>query len=158
MAYASFVAELTKELCSEDEPQEKIYQKLLKILPCMTKFNPRICALASAYQLFEYTGCQLHYNNCSLCGVDITEDSYFDTQHGGVLCAKCSGHKAPNYPNSLRLFINNLLNLNWDNPQKFQVKGIDLTNAETILLNYIQSLIGKPFKSLAFIKQVTSLS
>lgn len=158
MAYTSFIAELTKELCSEDEPQEKIYQKLLKILPCMTKFNPRICALASAYQLFEYTGCQLHYNNCSLCGVDITEDSYFDTYHGGVLCNECSGHKPSNYPNSLRLFINNLLNLNWDNPQKFQVKGIDLTNAETILLNYIQSLIGKPFKSLAFIKQVTSLS
>ena len=51
MAYASFIAELAKELCSEDEPQAEIYEKLLKILPCLTKFNPRICALASAYQI-----------------------------------------------------------------------------------------------------------
>ena len=33
MAYASFIAELAKELCSEDEPQAEIYEKLLKILP-----------------------------------------------------------------------------------------------------------------------------
>ena len=71
MAYASFIAELAKELCSEDEPQAEIYEKLLKILPCLTKFNPRICALASAYQIFEYTGCQLHYSQCALCGSKI---------------------------------------------------------------------------------------
>lgn len=53
MAYASFIAELAKELCSEDEPQAEIYEKLLKILPCLTKFNPRICALASAYQILN---------------------------------------------------------------------------------------------------------
>lgn len=158
MAYASFIAELAKELCSEDEPQSEIYEKLLKILPCLTRFNPRICALASAYQIFEYTGCQLHYNNCSLCGNEIYVDSYFDIQQGGAICPNCCNRHKTNYPNSLRLFINNLLQLNWDKPSKFQVKGSDLIIAEQILLNYIQSLIGKPFKSLAFIKQVTQLN
>ena len=51
-----------------------------------------------------------------------------------------------------------MLLLDWDNPPKFQVKGADLVAAEQILLNYIQGLIGKPFKSLAFIKQVTQLN
>lgn len=159
MAYASFITELAKELCSEDEPQQEIYQKLLKILPCLTKFNPRICALASAYQIFEYTGCQLHYNHCSLCGIPIEQDAYFDATQGGAICPKCNnGRKLNKYDVSLKLFINNLLKLDWDNPHKFQVKGADLLNAENILLNYIQSLIGKPFKSLDFIKQVTSLN
>ena len=30
MAYASFIAELAKELCSEDEPQAEIYEKIIK--------------------------------------------------------------------------------------------------------------------------------
>lgn len=158
MAYASFIAELAKELCSEDEPQAEIYEKLLKILPCLTKFNPRICALASAYQIFEYTGCQLHYRQCALCGSKIEGDCHFDAMQGGAICTSCSQGKQINYPASVRLFIEHLLHLDWDNPPKFQVKGIDLINAEKILLDYIQSLIGKPFKSLTFIKQVTSLS
>ena len=158
MAYASFVAELAKELCSEDEEQEKIYTTLLKIFPALTEFNPRICALASAYQLFEFTGCQLHYNSCALCGIEITSNAYFDPKQGGALCTECSMHKPHNYNDSLRQFIANLLKLNWDNPQRFQVKGADLVSAEQILLNYIQGLIGKPFKSLSFIKQVTQLN
>ena len=84
MAYGSFIAEFAKELCSEDEPQAEIYQTLLKILPCLTKNNPRICAVASAYQIFEYTGCQLHYDKCTLCGTKITGDAYFNPQQGGV--------------------------------------------------------------------------
>lgn len=158
MAYGSFIAEFAKELCSEDEPQAEIYQTLLKILPCLTKNNPRICAVASAYQIFEYTGCQLHYDKCTLCGAKITGDAYFNPQQGGVLCDECSGYKAHNFSASLREFITNMLLLNWDNPPKFQVKGADLVAAEQILLNYIQGLIGKPFKSLAFIKQVTQLN
>ncbi len=158
LAYASFIAELAKELCSSDEPQEKIYDTLLKILPCLTKFNPRICALAGAYQIFEYTGCQLHYSKCAVCNKLIDDDAYFDVKQGGVLCDRCSGNKMHNFPASLRLFIVHLLNLKWENPERFQVKGADLINAEQILLNYIQGLIGKPFKSLTFIKEVTQLN
>lgn len=158
MAYASFIAELAKELCSDDEPQQEIYQMMLKILPCLTKFNPRICALASAYQIFEYTGCQLHYDKCTLCGTPIDSNAYFNAQQGGVLCDKCRDGKTYNYPTSLRLFIKHLLHLNWDKLERFQVKGADLVQAEQILLNYIQGLIGKPFKSLTFIKQVTQLN
>lgn len=160
MAYASFVAEFAKEIANEDEPQPEIYQLLLKVLPCMTKFNPRICALACAYQLLEFTGYQLHYFTCSLCGSEITGDAYFDFHQGGAICDGClitQRRATHNYNSSLRLFIQQLMNINWDSPQKFQVKGADLVHAEQILLNYVQNLIGKPFKSLAFIKQVTQI-
>ncbi len=157
MAYASFIAELAKELCSEDEPQTEIYETLLKIFPCLTKFNPRICALASAYQIFEYTGCQLHYSTCAICGTEIIGDCYFDAQQGGAICERCSGGKRYNFSRELREFIKGLLALNWDAPQRFHIKGSILVAAEQILLNYIQGLIGKPFKSLSFIKQVTQL-
>ena len=90
--------------------------------------------------------------------VKIEGDCHFDAMQGGAICTSCSQGKQINYPASVRLFIEHLLHLDWDNPPKFQVKGIDLINAEKILLDYIQSLIGKPFKSLTFIKQVTSLS
>ena len=109
-------------------------------------------------QIFEYTGCQLHYSQCALCGSKIEGDCHFDAMQGGAICTSCNQGKQINYSASVRLFIEHLLHLDWDNPPKFQVKGIDLINAEKILLDYIQSLIGKPFKSLTFIKQVTSLS
>ena len=157
MAYASFVAEFAKEIANADEPQPEIYQLLLKVLPCMTKFNPRICALACAYQLLEFTGYQLHYFNCSLCGSEITGDVYFDFHQGGAICQACMPNAKANYSSSLRLFIQQLIQINWDSPTKFQVKGIDLVHAEQLLLNYVQNLIGRPFKSLAFIKQVTQI-
>ena len=81
-------------------------------------------------RFFEYTGCQLHYSQYALCGSKIEGDCHFDAMQGGAICTSCSQGKQINYPASVRLFIEHLLHLDWDNPPKFQVKGIDLINAE----------------------------
>ena len=50
MAYGAFIAELTLELMPEGEPQEAVYDWLLKIFSVCGQRNPRIVALAAGWQ------------------------------------------------------------------------------------------------------------
>lgn len=153
MAYGSFICELAREISVEDQPQEEIYALLLKVLPVLTKKNPRICALAASFQLFEHTGLQLQYDRCVLCGEPVKSTASFEMESGGVICAGCEPQGKMNYSNELREFIVNLLRLDWENPQSFRVTGNVLKQGEKLLLEYIRGIFGKDLKSLEFIKQ-----
>ncbi len=56
MAYGSFVAELALELFPEHEPAPDAFDRLLQIFCAFEERNPRLVALAAAYQLLALAG------------------------------------------------------------------------------------------------------
>ncbi|WP_231036089.1 DNA repair protein RecO [Pectinatus sottacetonis] len=155
LAYASFVAEFVSEIFEEGQPQEEVYDKLLKVIPAMLKRNPRIAALAAFFQILEYTGNQLQYDRCVICGKKITGEAFFSYEDGGALCAKCRQQQKDKYSQTLRQLILRLLNLNWNKIENFNVQVKDLVAAENIMLHYIEYILEKRLKSLDFIQQIT---
>ncbi|MCH3959085.1 MAG: DNA repair protein RecO [Selenomonas sp.] len=154
MAYGSFVAEFLREFLPEGEPEPQMFDQLLAVLAAFETRNPRVTAVAAVYQLMEYTGMQLRFEHCVHCGKVIQGDAYFLMHDGGVLCADCREPGAEPFPADLRDFIIHLRDFDWENPDEFRIRAQLLVGAETILLNYLQSLMGKPLKSLAFIQQL----
>jgi len=58
------------------------------------------------------------------------------------------------YPEAMRVFIGQLLKLNWLEKPAFKVSGSIMVQAESLLLGYLYSMFGKPMKSLKFIQQL----
>ncbi|MBB5337081.1 DNA repair protein RecO [Pectinatus brassicae] len=153
-AYASFIAEFVTEVFEEGQVQTEVYDKLIQIIPAMVKRNPRIVALAGFLQLLEYTGYQLHYDKCVVCGTDIQDDAFFSYEQGGVICNECHNDKHIILAENVRRLILHLKVLQWDKLQSFNIQGKDLLAAEAIMLNYIEFILDKRLKSLDFINQI----
>jgi len=154
MAYGSFVAEFLREFLPPGQPEPQMFARLLYILDSFEVRNPRVTALMAVIQLLEFTGMQLHFEHCLHCGVPVDGEAYLSFNAGGVLCADCREPGAEPLPGSLRRFILELRDYDWENPPELRITGAQLMQAENLFLQYLQNLLGKPLKSLAFIQQL----
>ena len=154
MAYGSFVAEFLREFLPPGQPEPQMFARLLYILDSFEVRNPRVTALMAVIQLLEFTGMQLHFEYCLHCGGAVDGEAYLSFNAGGVLCADCREPGAEPLPDSLRRFILELRDYDWESPPELRITGAQLMQAETLFLTYLQNLLGKPLKSLAFIQQL----
>lgn len=157
MSYAVFLTELAAEICPERHPEPQVYSLLLHALALLAKRNPRLVALAAAYQLLEYTGSQPEYCYCVTCGREIAEDAFFSVTQGGAVCRDCNAGESVEFAVLTREFIGNLIRLDWTNPASFCIHGAVLVKTEKLLLDYLLFLLEKPLKSLEFIRQLSML-
>lgn len=162
MAYGAFVAETASRLAIENFPQQDMYNRLLEVFAAFGGRNPRVAALAAAYQLLEYSGMQMNYQYCAECNHELAEDGYFSFELGGALCGRCGAEKLHasgeyyifSYGSGVREFIMQLLELDWQSKPAFTVSGRTLVAAEALLLGYLRHIFEKPLKSLEFIRQI----
>lgn len=157
MAYANFLAELVVEMCPEGHTEPEIYELLLSVFGVLSERNPRLVALAAAFQLLEYTGYQPAYKTCAVCGSTIVGDAYFSVEKGGCVCNKCHMVDMTVMPVKMQKFIQNLLQIDWEKPNAFSINGAVLVQTEKLLLQYLVAVLEKSLKSLAFIKQLSTL-
>ena len=132
MAYGSFVAEFLREFLPEGQPEPQMFSALLDILAA---FEQR-------------------YENCVHCGRKIEGDAAFSMREGGVLCQDCATPDAKPFPDELRRFIIGLRDFDWQGGE-LRLSSSLLVAAEEVLLTYLQDLLGRPLKSLAFIQQLS---
>ncbi len=153
MAYGSFVAETLREFLPEGAAEPALFDLLLDIFAAFETRNPRIAALAAAWQILACSGFQLRLGNCVHCGREISGDAFLSIREGGALCADCGASCDGSLPSEGKAFLQELLRMDWKNPV-IQVKRENLLFAEQVLLSYLQSMLGKPLKSLSFIRQM----
>jgi len=157
MAYGSFIAELTAELCPERQPEPHIFDLLLEVLQILTVRNPRMVALAWAWQLLSIAGYHPEFDHCTLCGQAVSFPTYFNFTSGGCVCKNCDHENMGDINEKTKDFIIWLLQLDWHNPGCFSVNGTVLVETEKLLMGYLLHCIDKPLKSMAFIKQVATV-
>ena len=157
MAYGAFVAELATGLTVDNFPQGDMYDRLVEIFDAFGSRTPRIIALAAAYQLLEFSGMQLSYRYCIRSNKELEGDAWFSLEAGGALAVDVCREEDRDvivYPEALRIFILQLLELDWKGKPAFSVSGRIMVQAESIMLSYLNSIFGKPLKSLQFIQQL----
>lgn len=157
MAYAAFVNELVAEFCPDRQPEPLVYDLLYHALSTITSRNPRLVALASAWQLLTLAGYQPLLDACAACGRPIEDDAWFSAEKGGIVCLQCEHQGLLPFGRAARKFTENLLAVDWENVQGFSVNGGVLYQNERILTGYVAYLLGKPLKSLTFIHQVSGV-
>ncbi len=157
MAYGSFLTELVAELCPERQPEPLIFDLLLGIFELLTKRNPRVVALAGAWQLLALAGYQPENTRCVSCGQILTFPAYFSADAGGGVCSDCDHQGLLEFNAEAHAFLESLLKLDWQDPGHFTIRSTVLAQTEQFLLSYLLYRLDKPLKSLNFIKQVSTI-
>lgn len=154
MAYGSFVAELTANLAIEDFPQIQLYKRVLQIYQAFGRRNPRIIALAAAFQLLEITGMQLSYSYCVHSHKPIEGNAYFNVAAGGAVSKEYATQQDFSYPEEVRKLICHLMEMDWEQENKFSINGRTMMEAERLMLLHVHDVVEKPLKSLDFLRQL----
>jgi len=152
MAYGSFVAECVTEFLPEKQGEPAVYDLLHGAFQAFESRNPRVTALLVVLQLMEFTGLQLSYERCALCGKKLEGDAFFLESAGGALCSDCQEPSAQTYPASLRTFLSTALAFDWGSNTPITITKSQLLAAETMVLGYLQRLLGHPLRSLSFLQ------
>lgn len=154
VAYGAFLAELTAELCPDHQPEPLVFDLLQGILQLLSQRNPRVVVLAGAWQLLALAGFSPHCSQCTVCGKELSLPAYFNIASGGGVCSVCRNPESFEFSMEAAHFLDNLLNLDWQNPGHFTVTGATLAETEKLFSCYLRYHVDKPLKSLAFIKEV----
>lgn len=154
MAYGTFLAELSVELCPERQPEPVIFDVLLSAFGLMAERNPRLVALAAGWQILALVGLCPEYEHCVECGGNLNSPVFFSSEAGGVVCAACAAPQMTEFGPETGLFLKTLLTLDWETPGHFTVSGAVLAKMEQIFIDYVTNQVDKSLKSLEFIKQV----
>jgi len=154
MAYGTFIAELVAELCPERNPEPQVFDLLLEVLMVLSVRNPRMVALAWAWQLLFIMGYYPDFKHCARCGQVLILPTYFSYLDGGCICSICDHKGLPEVSEKMVHFIDCLLHIDWRNPIEFTVNGAVLMQTEQILIEYLLQCLDKPLKSMNFIRQV----
>lgn len=160
MAYAAVMAELTAALTEDREPAPEIYELLAVSLNVLAERNPRLVTLAFALKLLALTGFAPQMDTCVICGRQIhdDEDGWFSPLQGGAVCGSChaaqTGSSDEHCGSGTRMLMQQLLNLDLANPQRFTVRGENLMELEKLLYKFILFQTDKPLNSLNFLGQM----
>jgi DNA repair protein RecO (recombination protein O) len=157
LAYGMFIAEMVMELCPERQPEPKIFELLQDVLPVLTERNPRIVALACAWQMLAFSGYLPDMGICGLCGQPIKGAGIYYDMHRGSVCMSCGEKVSLATDERLRAFILSLLTMDWKNLSSFTVNGMVLLQAEKAVMDRLLHCLDRPLKSVDFIKKITHM-
>lgn len=154
MSYGMFMLEVVNELCPERQPENRLFANLLKALALLGERNPRLVALAWAWQVLAEVGLSPQLDYCAFCGKEAGEAGLFDSSSGGYCCLGCARQTRLLLKKETRVFLQLLSSLDWVSPPDFKVSGSSLLQAEALVLDYLVHCLDKPLKSTEFIRQV----
>ncbi|MBO6177969.1 MAG: DNA repair protein RecO [Selenomonadaceae bacterium] len=156
-AYGMFAAEILCEIFGEKQAEPEVYELAIKIFDCFEKRNPRITAVAAAWQLLFKAGFSLSTDACPICEnkINANKTEYaVSVKEGGFLCDYhtdvTDGIKISAGAKKL---IEDFLRLDFENPS-ISVRGSYLIEVEKVLLSFLQNILGYNPKSLKFIREL----
>lgn len=155
LAYGAVIAEAVEKLTEEYSPQEEIFLLLQQGLELLRHHNKRLVVLSTLCKLLSVCGFDPELENCTTCHEKIHGDAYFSTVQGGVVCDNCStGSELPFAVGTRELMIK-LQQLDFENPEKFVVRGAELMQLEQTLYKFLVYQTDKPLVSLQFLAQMS---
>ena len=155
LAYIFLAAEVTEKLTEPGDPRQELYALWQETLPILLQHNPRLVVLSFLLKLLALAGLAPVIDSCVICGRDPGDSGSFSNEQGGVICDECR-HQPENQPlhEETRQLWQQLLTLDFRNPETFAVKGGALMELEKIIHGFIVYQTEQPLKSLAFLAQL----
>ena len=157
LSYATYILELIEYSVADGEPNDLLFELLIKTLQVLSDIAEDYNKLLLAFQLkyISFIGYRPQLSLCVECGSELTRSIKFNIIQGGTICEKCLSnnqyevnitHKTVNYMKMLMYSKLEELD-NIDIPKNEEMK------IEEMLIKYITSHIDrKYFKSLQFLK------
>ncbi|EAX48231.1 DNA repair protein RecO [Thermosinus carboxydivorans Nor1] len=152
MVYTALVAEIVTELWPEHQPDPEVFELLLDVLSALEERNPRVAAIAAAWQLLALAGFAPEYRRCVACGSGVSLPAHFNIGAGGVMCPACGGSQA-SFTEGQADLLTKFLTLDFRNPGRFTVNAAALADLEKLLGQCLVYHLEKELKTWNFIRR-----
>ncbi len=162
--YAMYCCEIVTNFGIENDPNSNeiyslFYTFLEYISAAKKKEHIMLCVLKFQLKMMNITGYSLELNNCVKCLTPPdSEDIYFSTEHGGILCKNCAAGicKKIKIPKKIQEFLITLLKEDFTAHTKYD----DLVTEKicdiciNLLKNYIEYYSPKKFKTSQILESI----
>ncbi len=152
IARALYALELCRELVREREAHPQLFDLLVAYLESLeAKEAGPTSLLAFELSALAHAGFMPRFCPCSLCGGDLGEETRFDPEHGGAVCAACGPRAAFGVPISSRV-LSALAAL--QRGERTPLPPDIRQRARALLNTFIEHHLGRRLKSVTFMDQV----
>ncbi len=157
LSYATFILELIDSSVLEEEPNDILFELLVKTLKILSEMKDDYKKLLFAFQIkyISFIGFKPQLNVCVNCSGEINNNLKFDILEGGVVCEKCftSNFNQLNISSGVIDTMKRLLYTKLEDLDVINISKVEEKKIEEVLIEYIKSHIEKKnFKSLDFLK------
>jgi DNA repair protein RecO (recombination protein O) len=165
LAHAGWATELVRELSAPEQPDQEVFDLLLGLYRLLGARGPSVTALrAFELALLDHAGLAPVLDRCVGCGslepaALNAPGAVFDPGRGGVACSACAGHATGHgvrpLPAPARALL--LAAQRATSPAEVHDGGAPpagAREARDALLEVLLAHVGKPLRSLEFLKQL----
>ena len=168
VAHASYVVELVGALLPPEAPEPHALELVLALWDSLAAYGPSPAALrATELALLDLAGHRPALDACAACGASVEEGAVWDPTRGGGICRRCAATSRG--PGVRPLDAGALAYLRAiaeaDDPGAAHALDTDArfaaaerVAAREALVAMVQSLVGKPLKSLEYIAKLGAAS
>ena len=157
LSYATFILELIDSSVLEEEPNDLLFELLIKTLKTLSEMKDNYNKLLLAFEIkyISFIGFRPQLSECVSCSGDINNNVRFDIVEGGVVCEKCftSDFNQLKISRNIIETMKRLLYIKLEELDDIIISKSDEKKIEEVLIKYITSHIEKKsFKALDFLK------
>jgi DNA repair protein RecO (recombination protein O) len=169
VAHASYVAELLGALLPPEAPEPHALEVIVALWDSLADAGPSPGALrAVELALLELAGHRPAIHQCAACGeTDLDGGAVFDPQRGGAICRRCAAISRTSgvrpFEPATRAYLGSILEANTpaaaraaDTDPRFT--PADRHAARDAMLAMVQTLVGRPLRSLEYIAKLGAAS
>ncbi len=165
VAHASYVAEIVETLMPPEAPEPHALELIVGLWESLAEHGPSPAALRSVeLALLDLAGHRPALEQCAACGeTALDEGAVFDPSRGGAICRRCAassrGPSIRRLDPATRAYL--LAVLEFESPSAAHALDADprfapadRTAGRDALIAMIQTLVGKPLRSLEYIAKL----
>jgi len=165
VAHASYIAELVGALLPAEVPEPHVLDVITALWDSLAEGGPSPAALrAVELELLDIAGHKPALDACAACGeLDLASGAMFDPTRGGAICRRCAATSRtagvrPLDPGTLA-YLRAVAAAGSPSAARAldtdpRVAPADRTAARDAMLTMVQTLVGKPLKSLEYIAKL----
>lgn len=161
MAYGSYFAELLRVSTPMEDKNEELFRFFLKTMYLLQEWEDlEIFARIYELKLMAIQGFTPEIFRCVGCGKKVSDNIYFSTSMGGILCNNCSNmdRKAINITYGTLMALRKMLMGTYEDLVDLRVKGYVKEQLKNISKIFVSYHINQKLKTIQFIKDVKSLN
>ncbi|WP_027338665.1 DNA repair protein RecO [Halonatronum saccharophilum] len=157
MSYASYIVEIIDGFTIEYEENSVLFTLLLLNLRLINNLDDLdILLRIFELKLLKLLGYQPYLEGCIECGRELKGSLRFNYQSGGVICS-CTNKIGKRISIGSLKYMRLISRLDYKGLLRLKVPQYAKEELEKIIPAYIESLLGKKIKSLAFIKDLNRM-
>ena len=160
LALATYVVELCRELCVEEQPEDTLLRMTLNALHAIAGTSAQLPVIKAGFELraLSESGFQPVLEHCVRCG-SAEQLHAFTPTHSGMLCANCAGDVADTFSlqPSVLTALRHLCFAELRRIYSFRLPEQVVHELGRICEAYTLATLGRPIKSLSFYHDLIGL-